>query len=163
MFTLSNRFEAPVFDHPGSANPDIYPTTCNSKSIRRNTTPQQLEHRNKWESARNIKGTILGVTVLPFPSLGAIITLESGVEPDKKVYQITISHFPECTCPDFLNMVVASIGKRGQYVNCKHLYYIFHYFCKMNSEDEKFIHSPSLSFNEVKQLLVQAQIIIVNS
>jgi hypothetical protein len=68
---------------------------------------------------------VLGVTVLPFPSLGAIISLKSGVEPDKKVYRITISHFSECTCPDFLNMVVASLGKWGQYVNYKHLYYIF--------------------------------------
>jgi hypothetical protein len=59
-------------------------------------------------------------------------------------------------------MVVASIGKRRQYVNCKHLYYIFRYFCKMNCEDDKFIHSSSFNFNEVKQLLVQAQIIIVN-
>jgi hypothetical protein len=40
---------------------------------------------------------------------------------------------------------------------------IFHDFCKMNYKDDKFIHIPSFSFNEVKQLLVQAQIIIVNS
>jgi hypothetical protein len=37
------------------------------------------------------------------------------------------------------------------------------YFCKMNYQDDKFIYSPSLSFTEVKQLLVRAQIIIVNS
>jgi hypothetical protein len=126
-------------------------------------TPRRLSARNKWRSACNIKATVLGIIVLPFPSLGAIILLESGVEPNKKVYRITISHFPEYTCLDFQNMVVASIGKRGQYVNCKHLYYIFRYFCKMNYEDDKFIHFPSFSFNEVKQLLVRAQIIIVNS
>jgi hypothetical protein len=154
MFTLSSRFEAPVFDHPGPANPDIYPTTRNSKCIRRNTNAPTAAHRNKWESAPNIKGTVLGVIVLPFPGLGAIISLESGVDLNKKVYRITISHFPECTCPNFQNMIVASIGKRGQYVNCKHLYYIFRYFCKMNCEDDKFIHSSSLSFNEVKQVLV---------
>jgi hypothetical protein len=162
MFTLSNLFEAPVFDHHGPPNPDIYPTTRNNKSIRRNANAPTAKHRNKWESARNIKGMVLGVTILPFPGLGAIISLESGVESDKKVYRITISHFPECTCSDFFNMAVVSIGKQGQYVNCKHLYYIFRYFCKMNCEDHKFIHSPSLSFNEVKQLLVQAQMIIVN-
>jgi hypothetical protein len=106
---------------------------------------------------------VLGITILPFLGLGAVISLESGVEPDKKVYQITISHFPECTCLDFLNMAMASFGKRGQYINCKHLYYIFCYFCKMNCEGDKFIHSPSFSFNEVKQLLIRAQIIIVNS
>jgi hypothetical protein len=131
-------------------------STRNSKSVRWNTNAPTVEHRNKWESARNIKGTVLGITVLPFLGLGAIISLESGVEPDKKVYRITISHFLECTCHDFLNMAVASIGKRAPYVNCKHLYYIFRYFYKMNCKDDKFIHSPSLSFNEVKQLLVRA-------
>jgi hypothetical protein len=162
MFTLSNLFEAPVFDHLGPPNPDNYPITRNSKSIRQNANASTAEHHNKWKSIRNIKGTVFGITVLSFPGLGAIISLESGIEPDKKVYRITISHFPECTCPDFVNMDVASIGKRGQYINCKHLYYIFRYFCKMNCEDDKFIHSPSFSFNEVKQFLVQAQIIIVN-
>jgi hypothetical protein len=132
MFTLSNFFEALIFDHPGLANPDIYPTTWNSKSIWHNTNVSTAEHRNKWKSARNIKGTILGITILPFPGLGTINALESKVQPDKKVYRITISHFPEYTCLDFQNMVVATIGKWGQYVNCKHLYYIFCYFYKMN-------------------------------
>jgi hypothetical protein len=113
MFALSNLFEAPIFDHPGLPNSDIHPTTRNSNFIWQNVNTPMAEHRNKWESARNIKGTVLGVTILPFPSLGTIILLESGVELDKKVYRITISHFPKYTCPDFLNMVVASIGKRG--------------------------------------------------
>jgi hypothetical protein len=156
MFTLSNLFEASIFDHPGPPNPDIYPTTQSNKSIWRNANAPTAEHRNKWESTCNIKRMVLGVTAFPFPGLEAIISLESGVQSDKKVYQIIISHFPECTCPDFLNMAMASIGKQGQYVNCKHLYYIFCYFCKMNYENDKFIHSPSFSFNEVKQLLVQA-------
>jgi hypothetical protein len=113
MFALSNLFEAPVFDHPGPPNPDVHPSTRNSKSVWRNANAPTVEHCNKWESALNIKGTVLGVTILPFPGLGAIISLESRVEPDKKVYRITISHFPECTCLDFLNMAVASLGKRG--------------------------------------------------
>jgi hypothetical protein len=111
MFVLSNFFEALVFDHPGPPNPDICPTTRNSKSIQWNANASTAKHCNKWESARNIKGTVLSVTVLPFLGLGAIISLESRVESDKKVYRITISHFPECICLDFLNMVVASIGK----------------------------------------------------
>jgi hypothetical protein len=162
MFMLSNLFEAPIFDHPSPPNSDIHPTTRKSKSIQRNVNTPMTEHHNKWESARNIKETVLGITVLPFPGLGAIISLESGIEPDKKVYRITINHFPEYTCPDFLNMAVTSIEKRAPYVNYKHLYYIFRYFCKMNCQDDKFIHSPSFSFNEVKQLLVRVQIIIVN-
>jgi hypothetical protein len=69
MFTLSNLFEALVFDHPSLSNPDIYPITWNSKSIRQNANTPTVEHRQKWESERNIKGTVFGVTILPFPSL----------------------------------------------------------------------------------------------
>jgi hypothetical protein len=86
MFMLSNLFEALVFDHPGPPNPDIYPTIRNSKTIRRNANAPTAEHYNKWENARNIKGMVLGITILPFPGLGAIISLESGVELNKKVY-----------------------------------------------------------------------------
>jgi hypothetical protein len=111
MFALSNLFEAPVFDHPGPPNPEVHPSTRNSKSVRRNANIPTAEHRNKWESARNIKRMVLGVTVLLFPGLRAIVLLESEVEPDRKVYRITISHFPKCTCPDFLNLAVASLGK----------------------------------------------------
>jgi hypothetical protein len=73
MFALSNLFEAPIFDHPGPPNPDVHPSTRNSKSVRRNANAPTAKHRNKWESAHNIKRTVLGVTVLPFPGLGAII------------------------------------------------------------------------------------------
>jgi hypothetical protein len=72
-----------------------------------------VEHCNKWESTRDIKGPVLNATVLSFHGLGAIISLESEVQSNKKVYQIIISHFPEYTCPDFLNMVIALIEKRG--------------------------------------------------
>jgi hypothetical protein len=44
------------------------------------------EHCNKWESAYNNKGMVLGVTILPLPGLGAIISLEFGMEFNKKVY-----------------------------------------------------------------------------
>jgi hypothetical protein len=108
------------------------------------------KHRNKWESAWNIKRTVLGVTILPFLGLRVIILLESKVQPNDKVYRIIINHFLERTYPDFLNMAAMSIGKQRQYVNFKHLYYIFCFFCKMNCEDDKFIHFSSFSFNEVK-------------
>jgi hypothetical protein len=47
MFTSSNIFEAPVFNHPSPPNPDGHPSTQNSKSIRRNTNALTAEHRNK--------------------------------------------------------------------------------------------------------------------
>jgi hypothetical protein len=47
MFTLSNLFEATVFDHLGPPNPDIYPTTRNNKSIWWNANTSTAEHSNK--------------------------------------------------------------------------------------------------------------------
>jgi hypothetical protein len=65
IFTLSNLFEALVFDYPSPPNPNNYPTAWISKPIWQNIKAPMAEHRNKWESARNIKEKVLGVTVLP--------------------------------------------------------------------------------------------------
>ncbi len=161
LFNMSTIFETVPYDQPPPTNVDVFPTVRNNKTIRRIATAPTPEQRNKWESAANIRGMILGVTLLPFPGLGAILTLETGIEPSKNVYRITIGMFPSCTCPDFINMAISAIGGRQQYVNCKHLYYLFRYFCKMNVIEDKFIHAPSYSFNELKQLLVRAKIITV--
>jgi hypothetical protein len=161
LFTMSNVFHAIPYDQPSPVHADTYPTTRRNKAIRRIANAPTAEHRNKWESAGNVKGSILGVTMLPFPGLRAVVSLQSGVEPMQKVYRITLGMYSECNCPDFVDMAVSAIGGRHQYVNCKHLYYLFRYFCKMNPEKDKFIHSPSFSFNEVKLLLSRAGIIKV--
>jgi hypothetical protein len=55
MFTLSNLFEALVFDRPGPPNPEIYPTIWNNKSIRQNANAPTVEHRNKWRALATSK------------------------------------------------------------------------------------------------------------
>jgi hypothetical protein len=114
MFALSNLFEALVFDHPGPPNLDVHPSTRNSKSVRRNANAPTAEHRNQWENARNIKRTVLGVTVLPFPSLGAIISLESGVEPEKKVYR---DKSPQISCGSFHKGLLQDAGYKNKVIN----------------------------------------------
>jgi hypothetical protein len=74
------------FTFIGLPNPDIYLTTWNSNSISRNANAPMAKHHNKWESMRHIKGTALGVTILPFSGLGAIISLESRIQSNGKVY-----------------------------------------------------------------------------
>ena len=44
-------------------------------------------------------------------------------------------------------------------MNCKHLYYLYRYFCKMDVIKDKFIHAPSYSFSKLKELLVRAGMI----
>jgi hypothetical protein len=161
LFNMSNIFKTVLFDKAPPRNPDMYPTVRNNRAIRRIANVPTTEQRNKWESAGNIKGQILEVTLIPQPGLGAIVSLETGVEHNRNVYRITIGLFPTCTCPDFVHMVVSAIGGRQQYVNCKHLYYLYRYFCKMDVNEDKFIHAPSYSFNELKVLLVRAGIITV--
>jgi len=99
--------------------------------------------------------------MLPFPKLRALIFLQSRIEPTHKVYQITLEMYLECTCLDFVDVVVSMIGGHHQYENYKHLYYLFHYFCKMNLVEDNCIHSPSFSFNEVKRLFIRAGIMKV--
>jgi hypothetical protein len=116
LFNMSKIFNTILFDQPPPKNPDVYPTVRNNRTIRRIGNTPTIEQRNKWESAGNIKGQILGVTLIPNPGLGAIVSLETGADHNKNVYRITIGLFPTCTCPDFVNMVVSAIGGRQQYV-----------------------------------------------
>ena len=117
--------------------------------MRRNTKAPTEAHRNQWESARNVKATIIQVNLLPYPGLGAIVALQSGVEPNANVYNITLCNFPACTCPHYNNMTSSAIGRRGMYVNCKHLYYVFRFLCKLDYKVDTFIHAPTLSMDEV--------------
>jgi hypothetical protein len=163
LFTSAKIFDAVVFNHPLPPSLDFYLTTRKCKSIRWNSNAPTADHCNKWESARNITGTIFKVTMLPFPALGSIVSLQLGKEPNQKVYHVTIGTYLECTCPDFISMAIAAVGGRAPYVNCKHLYYIYRFFCKMDVQEDKFIHAPSLSFNEIKHLLHAATIIVIES
>jgi len=153
LFNMSKIFKTTLFDQPPPKNPNAYPTIRNSRTIRRIANAPTTKQWNKWESAGNIRGQILGVTLLPQPGLGTIVSLETGIDPNKNVYRITIGMFPTCTCLDFTNMVVFAIGGLQQYVNCKHLYYLYRYFCKMDVNENKFIHAPSYSFNELNLLV----------
>ena len=49
-------------------------------------------------------------------------------------------------------MLSLAVGKRGQWVSCKHLY-VFRYLCKVDYATDKFIHAPTFSYNEVMRLL----------
>ena len=89
LFTTSKVFEPMLWTHPRPLHADRIPSSRNGKNVRRNTKAPTEAHRNQWESARNVKANILRVNLLPYPGLGAIIVLQSGVEPDEIC---TISH-----------------------------------------------------------------------
>ena len=91
--------------------------------------------------------------MIPHPGYGCIVTLDFGAPPRVHQYLITIGTFPECSCQNFKDMATKSLGKHGRWASCKHLYFVFTVIGSLKSERDAFIHAPTFSFNEVKQIL----------
>ena len=81
------------------------------------------------------------------------MTVNSGSSPKVEQYLITIGTFPECICPSFKDMATKSLGKHGRWASCKHLYFVFSVIGSLELESDTFMHAPTFSFNEVKQIL----------
>ena len=100
-----------------------------------------------------LEASILKVTMIPQPGFGCIISLKSKPSPIESLYQLTMSSYPDCTCPAFKE-IMSKFGRRGfVYKHCKHLYYILVKVCALDSEVDLFIHAPTFSFNEVRLVL----------
>jgi hypothetical protein len=138
---------------PTLAFPNEFPKTKSGKSIRRNNNAPSTKQANNCASSLTLKGQIRKVTMIPHPGYGCIVTLDSGAPPKVQQYLITIGTFPECSCEYFKDIATKSLGKRGQWTSCKYLYFVFTVIDNLKSERDAFIHAPSFSFNEVKQIL----------
>lgn len=90
---------------------------------------------------------VVGAMAIPYLEYGWIITIGSKEE---KTYLVSC---PECTCLDFAKISSMAGGRFGQWVSCKHLYYIFKFFYKVDYVIDKFIHAPKFNYNEVVHLL----------
>jgi hypothetical protein len=144
-------FNLASFPIPASA--DECPKTRSSKSIRRNNNAPSTKQANNCAPALTLKGQIRKVTMIPHPGYGCIVTLDFGVPPKIKQYLITIGTFPKCSCAFFKDMATQSLGRRGGWASCKHLYFVFTVIGSLKSKRNAFIHAPTFSFNEVKQIL----------
>ena len=156
QFQNAANMPLPRSHFPTPVNPDSHPTTRDGFAIRRSSDAPTPEHRNKWSSAGLMNNChVTSVTSIPYPAYGCVISMDSG---NGKVYCITITDLPGCTCPDFMKMTSETLGKKGQWRYCKHVYYIFHYFCKMDYKVDTFMHAPSFSYNEVMHILELAKV-----
>jgi hypothetical protein len=135
------------------ASPDEFPKTRSGKSIRMNNNAPTTKQANNCTPSLILKGHLRKVTMIPHLGYGCIDTLDSRAPPKVQQYLITIDTFPECSCEYFKDMATKSLGKRGQWASCKHIYFVFIVIDSLNSERDAFIHAPSFSFNEVKQIL----------
>ena len=138
---------------PRPAYVDDFPKTRSGKSIRRNNNAPNIQQANNYAFSLTLNGQICKVTMIPHPGYGCIVTLDSGTPPKVQQYLITIGTFPECSCQNFKEMATKSLGKHGRWANCKHLYFVFTVISSLKSERDPFIHAPTFSFNEVKQIL----------
>ena len=127
---------------------DVYPKSRRSKTMKR-IPAMTRKHMKNIESATSMQAKILKVTMIPQPGFGCIVDLESDSE---AVYRLSISKFPDCSCPAFKKMISA-LGRRETYRPCKHLYFITVLVCKFDADADLFIHAATLSFNEVKKIL----------
>ncbi len=67
-------------------------------------------------------------------------------------YEVTVGLIPNCTYPNFFS-VLTNLKKKGKFVPCKHLYFIFKTQMFYNHKIDDFINLPTLNINEVKKLL----------
>jgi hypothetical protein len=139
--------------YPTPASPNDYPKTMSDKIIRKNNNTPTTKHANNCASSFTLKGHLCKVMMIPHPRFGCIVTLDFGAPLKVQQYLITIGSFLECSCQYFKDMATKSLGKRGQWTNCKHLYFIFTVIGSLDSDRDAFIHAPSFSFNEVKRIL----------
>ena len=139
--------------YPILASPEEYPKIRSGKKIQRIKNVPTMKQANNIASSLILKGQICKVTMIPHPGLGCIIILDSRAPPNIQQYSITIGTFPECSCKYFKDMATKSVGKCGGWASCKHLYFVFTIAANLNSKRDAFIHVPSFSFSEVKQIL----------
>lgn len=56
-------------------------------------------------------------------------------------------------------MSSGALGKREKWVYCEHLYYVFQFLCKVDYENNKFIHAPTYAYNKVMRLFELASVV----
>jgi len=88
---------------------------------------------------------------VPDLAYGHVYSLESHGGMKVVTYKLIVGVIPNCTCPNFVSMFT-SLKKKGKFIPCKHLHFIYKtkMFCDYKTND--FIDQPTLSINKVKKL-----------
>jgi len=116
-----------------------------------------IDHDNKWQTTLHAVASVkMPPTKVPLLGYGKVFLIDNDVLPNAHHYHVTIGDFPSCNYLDFVKMFMAALSKRGKWVPCKHLYYIFYHVMHCNPKLDVCIHQPTLSFDEVSCLLAQA-------
>ncbi len=90
---------------------------------------------------------------VPNLEYGCVYSLEFHGGVKVVTYEVAIEAITNCTCLDFVYMLT-SLKKRGKFIPCKHLYFIYRIKMFCDHKINYFINQPMLSINEVKKLLL---------
>ena len=147
---------------PNIPIPQVYfrvpPITNFSKIVQHNPFAPTPKHMNNWEIPLHINGyCVVGVIAIPCPSYRSIITIFFK---EGKTYLMFIVDIPYCDCTNFKRMSSLAMGKRGQWVSCKHLHYVFIYvFVEVDYATYEFIHAPTSIYKKVRHLVELANVV----
>ena len=130
-----------------------HPKTLSHKNIGKNKNAPTTKYTNNCPSSLTMKGHLHQVMMILHPRLGYIITLGFEVPPKVQQYMITIGPISKYSCQYFKGMTTKALCKRGQWTNCKYLYFVYTVIGSLSSNRDAFIHAPSFSFNKVKRIL----------
>lgn len=97
------------------------------------------QHYIQWEV-----GCLLEVIVNPplevhAPRYGWIYNILFNALENRKQNEVTIGYFPNCTCLDFLGIVVSLLGQWGKLMPYKYLYYVLQLMIFVGSLKNLFI------------------------
>ena len=68
-------------------------------------------------------------------------------------WSVTMDKFPRCNCVAFQKMFYTNIGKKGNYIPCKHQYYVLLIVLQANPIIDECVHNTTWSNYEVAKLL----------
>lgn len=80
-----------------------------------------------------------------YPSFGVITNI---VLKEDNAYRVKIGDIPLCTYPDFMKLSSHALGNKGEQLYC-----VFKFVCKVNYDNNKFIHAPTYIYNKNMCLL----------
>jgi hypothetical protein len=127
FFDNNEAVVAQIRNIPEPVDPQMYLIHSNGITTRHNLNRVIfVAQLSRWEASTIFDAEISNVTLVPSPRIGAVIDLVSKHGNEAKEYKVSIGPFLECPCIDFQHMVI-KFKKRGQYYNCKHLYYLYLY------------------------------------
>jgi hypothetical protein len=156
---LARYNNVPRDPQPPKGSGDIRPKMKDNQPFRFVADPSP-EHCAKMALAKDIDYKVLKYLKVPPPGYGIIYIVHTpGSIAKQQLYKVTVEDFPACTCIDFISMKASALGNgKKKWICCKHLYFILQRFmgCTL---DDKFVHCPAWTFNEVNMLLDRAEAI----